>query len=117
MSDFLLVAKHALHSINAFTYDALAHDLKLMFNLLFFLSVSTCFRIKNFDVPHQVTQGSQILLKCLFELEKDRLVNLKWYFNDKEFLRFEPKSKRDETQIFQLPTLNLEVSLNGFLLN
>lgn len=60
-------------------------------------------------MPATVTSGSSTLLKCLFELEQDKLVNLKWYFDNKEVLRFEPKSKREETQIFQLPALNLEV--------
>lgn len=64
-------------------------------------------------MPASVTVGSSTLLKCLFELDKDRLVNLKWYFNDKEVLRFEPGSGK-ETQIFQLPSLNIEVGFDTF---
>ncbi|RWS19737.1 beat protein-like protein, partial [Leptotrombidium deliense] len=55
---------------------------------MFFFSLILLFT--SVQVPERaIFRQSQ--LKCIFELEGDELNSVKWYKNESEFLRYEPK--------------------------
>ncbi|XP_015791368.1 uncharacterized protein LOC107368100 isoform X2 [Tetranychus urticae] len=60
-----------------------------------------CIKLVNLFVPDRATRGSDVELKCIYDLEKDSLYVLKWHFNGREFYRYAPKSEA-KTQTFNV---------------
>lgn len=95
------------------------------FNKLFQISapllVSICFllltfcktlKIIEFKVPPKVVPGSSVQLICKYDLEGDYLYQVKWYRNETEFYRFEPKLRDSlKYSIFPVKGITVNVSL------
>ncbi|CAG9861045.1 unnamed protein product [Phyllotreta striolata] len=60
----------------------------------------TCLELR-IEVPEAVLKGREVVLKCLFDLEGDKLYSVKWYHDSSEFYRFTPNGKHSSTP-FQL---------------
>lgn len=67
-------------------------------------------RVTRFKVPDPLAVGQGGQLICEFEINRgERLYSLRWYLNDIEFFRFEPRAEQ-RVQLFPLPQLRLDVS-------
>lgn len=81
--------------------------------ILCFLALHTlddALRVTRFKVPDQLQVGQSTQLVCEFEINRgERLYSLRWYLNDIEFFRFEPRAEQ-RVQLFPLPQLRLDVS-------
>jgi hypothetical protein len=65
------------------------------------------------QVPPTVSVGSDVFLRCLFDVEGDNLYMLKWYRGKDEFYRYVPK-ELPSTQVFSLPGFKVDVSEKPF---
>jgi hypothetical protein len=65
------------------------------------------------QVPPTVSVGSDVFLRCLFDVEGDNLYMLKWYRGKDEFYRYVPK-ELPSTQVFSLPGFKVDVSQKHF---
>ena len=78
--------------------------------ILCFLSIYTL-KVTRFKVPPEMltTQPGQLI--CEFEISRgERLYSLRWYLNETEFFRFEPRADQ-RVQLFPLPQLKIDVRL------
>ncbi|RWS26187.1 hypothetical protein B4U80_08892 [Leptotrombidium deliense] len=66
-------------------------------------------RIMRIEVPERAVVGQSYQLKCIFELEGSDLNSVKWYRNESEFYRFEPK-RSPKFKYFPLPGITINVS-------
>lgn len=51
-----------------------------------------CIKLVKVKVPDQVTKGSDVELKCIYDLEGNPLYALQWFFEKGEFYRYAPNS-------------------------
>jgi len=72
-----------------------------------------CIRDVSIQVPPTVSVGSDVFLRCLFDVEGDNLYMLKWYRGKDEFYRYVPK-ELPSTQVFSLPGFKVDVSQKQF---
>uniref|UniRef100_A0A224YKG0 Beat protein like 1 n=1 Tax=Rhipicephalus zambeziensis TaxID=60191 RepID=A0A224YKG0_9ACAR len=82
--------------------------------LLFFIWVTYAtgpaqtLRIIELKVPESPTRGSTVTLECRYDLQGDRLYSVKWYKDDKEFLRYLPH-ERPKMRAFNVKGLKVDV--------
>uniref|UniRef100_T1K077 Ig-like domain-containing protein n=1 Tax=Tetranychus urticae TaxID=32264 RepID=T1K077_TETUR len=69
------------------------HHIINSFFLLTCLQVVKSLRISEFIVPRNAFEGSDARIICSYDLEGYPLYTLKWYRNEEEFFRYEPKAK------------------------
>jgi hypothetical protein len=69
-----------------------------------------CIKDVSIQVPPTVSVGSDVFLRCLFDLEGDSLYMLKWYRGKDEFYRYVPK-ELPPTRVFSLPGFSVDVSI------
>ena len=70
-------------------------------------------KIIDFRVPENVDEGDEARLFCNYSLGKDILYTLKWYKNEKEFFRYEPRSDQ-VTKLFPVAGITVgQVSLDA----
>ncbi|XP_003742266.1 uncharacterized protein LOC100906639 [Galendromus occidentalis] len=78
---------------------------------------TSCLRLHHLDVPRSAQVGDSVWLNCTYDLERDDLYAVKWYFNNTEFYRYS-NNKADH---FDVPgiTADRHISLGGnvYLLN
>lgn len=79
--------------------------------LLLCIDCVSTIRVKSVRfVPRFVKIGDDVDVICVFELlPNERIYSLKWYKEEEEFFRFEPKSNRS-FQTFSAKGINLDVS-------
>jgi len=67
------------------------------------------------SIPSTTPINSNVVLKCLFELEHDEtLYSVKWYLGEEEFCRYLPKES-PKIQTFNLAGLSVDVNIfNSF---
>lgn len=88
----------------------------LLFTSFFTVDALPCFlsayalKVTRFNVPSEMLTTHPGQLICEFEISRgERLYSLRWYLNDIEFFRFEPRADQ-RVQLFPLPQLRLDVS-------
>ncbi|RWS26839.1 hypothetical protein B4U80_03340, partial [Leptotrombidium deliense] len=64
-------------------------------------------KISEFKVPDKVNAGDEVQLICVYDLEGDALYTLKWYRDEKEFFRLEPKAT-PKIQFFNVAGINVD---------
>ena len=62
-------------------------------------------------VPHHRARGQNATLLCEYQTRPNSLYSLKWYKDEKEFYRFLPWNQATDTQVFDLPGVKVDVSL------
>ncbi|XP_059475985.1 uncharacterized protein LOC132196997 isoform X2 [Neocloeon triangulifer] len=67
-----------------------------------------CIKDVSIQVPPTVSVGTDVYLRCLYDLEGDNLYMLKWYCGKEEFYRFVPK-ELPPTRVFPLPGFNVDM--------
>ncbi|RWS15529.1 uncharacterized protein B4U79_07453, partial [Dinothrombium tinctorium] len=70
-------------------------------------SVLHCLRITEFRVPERVNAGDEVHLICVYDLQGESLYTLKWYREEKEFFRLEPKAN-PKKQFFNVAGINVD---------
>ncbi|KAG8184780.1 hypothetical protein JTE90_011566 [Oedothorax gibbosus] len=65
-------------------------------------------RLHRLEVPGAVVIGENVWLKCDFDLEGDELYSVKWYKNNVEFYRFQPRD-RLHGQMYELLGVYVEL--------
>lgn len=60
-------------------------------------------------IPEAVPTGDMVRLNCDYELEKEQLYSIKWYWSDQEFYRYVPKES-PPTKVFPLHGIHVDVS-------
>ncbi len=81
------------------------------FPLYYYFAVP-CGAIKLLDVeipPHAI-RGQDTKLRCIYDMEGDKLYSIKWYRNGHEFYRYIP-SDNPKTTIFNGNGINVDVSV------
>jgi hypothetical protein len=59
-------------------------------------------------VPEAVPTGDMVRLNCDYDLEKDQLYTIKWYWGDQEFYRYVPK-EAPPSKVFPLHGIHVDV--------
>ncbi|XP_065351107.1 uncharacterized protein LOC135946710 [Cloeon dipterum] len=67
-----------------------------------------CIKDVSIQVPPTVSVGTDVYLRCLYDLEGDSLYMLKWYCGKEEFYRYVPK-ELPPTRVFPLPGFGVDV--------
>lgn len=67
--------------------------------------------ITNFYVPLEAREGETVLILCVFDLKGKSLYTLKWYKEEHEFYRIEPKARPRRRQ---LPVQGISVDVSTF---
>ncbi|XP_034249998.1 uncharacterized protein LOC117650580 [Thrips palmi] len=62
-------------------------------------------------MPHAVSPGDDVYMRCRYNLDNDQLYTVKWYKGRQEFFRYVPK-ELPNTKVFPLPGVNVDVSLS-----
>lgn len=62
-------------------------------------------------MPHAVSPGDDVYMRCKYNLDNDQLYTVKWYKGRQEFFRYVPK-ELPNTKVFPLPGVNVDVSLS-----
>lgn len=60
-------------------------------------------------MPHAVSPGDDVYMRCKYNLDNDQLYTVKWYKGRQEFFRYVPK-ELPNTKVFPLPGVNVDVS-------
>ncbi len=60
-------------------------------------------------VPSHRFLGDSVSLRCLFDLEGERLYSVKWYKDREEFFRFIPADRKKPITVFRLPGVRVWV--------
>lgn len=50
-------------------------------------------KIVEFKIPKKAKEGSEVQLVCNYDLEGARLHSFKWYHDEREFYRHEPRAR------------------------
>jgi hypothetical protein len=66
-------------------------------------------KIKVLDVPHVVQSGHDVPLTCDYDLERQRLYQVKWYKGTHEFYRYSP-TEGQKVKLFLVDNLRVDVS-------
>lgn len=61
------------------------------------------------QMPHAVSPGDDVYMRCKYNLDTDQLYTVKWYKGRQEFFRYVPK-ELPNTKVFPLPGINVDVS-------
>ena len=67
-------------------------------------------RIRVLDVPEVARSGHDVPLTCDYDLERQRLYQVKWYKGTHEFYRYSP-SEKSRIKLFLVEDLKVDVSL------
>ncbi|XP_076358782.1 uncharacterized protein LOC143251222 [Tachypleus tridentatus] len=68
-------------------------------------------RIMSLDFPDDIEFGTDLILRCIYNLEEESLYSVKWYRDDMEFFRFVPRDNPPK-QFFPLEGIDVDVSLS-----
>ena len=68
------------------------------------------------SVPEAVPTGEMVRLSCDYDLEKDQLYTIKWYWGDQEFYRFVPKES-PPTKVFPLHGIHVDVRTLPYMIS
>ncbi|XP_076373895.1 uncharacterized protein LOC143258592 isoform X2 [Tachypleus tridentatus] len=68
-------------------------------------------QIMSLDFPDDIHSGSDLTLRCHYNLEGESLYSVKWYRDDMEFFRFVPRDNPPK-QFFPLEGIDVDVSLS-----
>lgn len=79
-------------------------------NFIFFYFAAAGMRLSKLEVPGAVIIGENVWLKCDFDLEGDELYSVKWYKNNVEFYRYQPRDTL-HGQMYDLLGVYVEVSV------
>jgi hypothetical protein len=91
--------------INA--YNSFNHDLIVLTKIG---DITSAIRVYKVDIPTHRIKGDKALLKCLYDLEGDRLYSVKWYKDEDEFFRVIPLGQ-PRHQVFNSAGINVDVRL------
>jgi hypothetical protein len=64
----------------------------MILGILSFTAIVIGIRLENVTVPQYGIKDGSVTLGCFFDLEKDKLLSLKWYWNQNEFFRYMPST-------------------------
>ncbi|XP_074598652.1 uncharacterized protein LOC141853269 [Brevipalpus obovatus] len=88
----------------------------LSIGLLIVLLLSTCvvdnvmaIKLLDVQVPKNVRKGADVNLNCLYQLERDTLLKIRWTFNGSDFYQYGPKFN-PVMQTFNVPGINVDES-------
>jgi len=73
-------------------------------SILFSCLGGEAIRLTETKIPSHAIQGEDVILKCSYDMEGDKLYSVKWYRNGKEFYRHIP-SDNPSTAVFRQPGL------------
>ncbi|XP_070391358.1 immunoglobulin superfamily member 10-like [Dermacentor albipictus] len=83
---------------------------------VFFLWIATyasgpaqAVRIIELKVPETPAHGSTVTLECLYDLQRDQLLMVQWYKDDREFFRYMPQGKPSK-KLFNIKGLTVNVA-------
>ena len=66
--------------------------------------------LQNVGVPSYAVKGKEAVLTCDYDLERQRLYQVKWYKGTHEFYRYSP-SEKSRIKLFLVEDLKVDVSL------
>jgi hypothetical protein len=66
-------------------------------------------RIRLLDVPEMAQAGHNVHLTCDYDLERQRLYQVKWYKGSHEFYRYSPYEEQ-KSKTFLVENLHVDVS-------
>ncbi len=69
-----------------------------------------CVRLLRLGVPSHRFLGDSVVLRCVFDLEGERLYSVKWYKDREEFFRYIPADRDNPITVFRLPGVRVWVS-------
>ena len=61
--------------------------------------------MRNASIPHYGVKDGTVQLTCDFDIESDKLLNLKWYKDEAEFFRY----ASNQVQVFPVEGVNVDV--------
>ena len=76
----------------------------------FFFSGVSAVRIRLLDVPQMARVGHTVHLTCDYDLERQRLYQVKWYKGSHEFYRYSP-GEPERQKLFLVKNLHVDVSI------
>ncbi|XP_054724311.1 endothelial cell-selective adhesion molecule-like [Uloborus diversus] len=76
------------------------------------LTLSKRVRVTELRVPSTAVFGESVALLCSYELGSEELYVVKWYKDDLEFYRYEPKDD-NQSVYFPQPGVNIDLSKSG----
>ncbi|XP_022250139.1 uncharacterized protein LOC111087521 isoform X2 [Limulus polyphemus] len=79
--------------------------------VLWCVSAISGVQIMSLDFPDDIHSGSDLTLRCHYNLEGESLYSVKWYRDDMEFFRFVPRDNPPK-QFFPLEGIDVDVSLS-----
>ncbi|TRY78720.1 hypothetical protein TCAL_13275 [Tigriopus californicus] len=75
---------------------------------LFLFSVTESVKIRILDVPQVAQAGHDVPLTCDYDLERQRLYQIKWYKGTHEFYRYTPLD-RERIKLFLVENMHVDV--------
>ncbi|XP_015782627.1 uncharacterized protein LOC107360472 [Tetranychus urticae] len=86
----------------------------LIFTVLMLIQVFETVLITEFKVPEVVNHGSDVELLCKYDLQEDEvLYTIKWYKEETEFYRYEPREWR-QVSYFKVPGINIDKERSNY---
>ena len=76
----------------------------------YFFSGVSAVRIRLLDVPQMARVGHTVHLTCDYDLERQRLYQVKWYKGSHEFYRYSP-GEPERQKLFLVKNLHVDVSI------
>lgn len=73
--------------------------------------MSKSVRVTELLVPSEAILGDSVQLICRYDLGNEELYVVKWYKDDLEFYRYEPKDQ-NQSVYFPQPGIDIDVSKN-----
>lgn len=61
-------------------------------------------------IPEAVERGKPAVIKCMYDLEKEDLYQVKWYRGDREFCRYSPRDV-PPLKVFPISGIDVDVSI------
>ncbi len=74
----------------------------------FFSTGALAVKIRVLDVPEMAQAGRTVHLTCDYDLERQRLYQVKWYKGSHEFYRYSPYES-DRIKLFLVENLHVDV--------
>ncbi|XP_075211003.1 uncharacterized protein LOC142318315 [Lycorma delicatula] len=83
----------------------------LRITVIFFLIIKGVFGLHyvNIEVPSEVKRGSEVTLRCLYDLQEKPLYCVKWYRGTHEFYRYSP-GEAPTKKLFPFPGITVDLS-------
>eukprot|EP00095_Tigriopus_kingsejongensis_P001102 maker-scaffold497_size155254-snap-gene-0.10 protein:Tk01102 transcript:maker-scaffold497_size155254-snap-gene-0.10-mRNA-1 annotation:"PREDICTED: uncharacterized protein LOC102680362 isoform X2" len=101
--------RHFRHLVRLETSTMDLHSATVcQFLILFCLGAALSVKIRVLDVPQVAQAGHTVPLTCDYDLERQRLYQIKWYKGTHEFYRYSPMD-RERVKLFLVENLHVDV--------